>query len=365
MKNILVFFGGNSIEHEISIITGVLTLNSIDKSYNVIPIYVDKSGTFYTGKCLFDLDEYKSLDYKKLDKVTLISGSNLLYRIKGKRLKEICSIVCAINCMHGERGEDGSISALLSMCNIANASPEMAASSICMEKGLTKIALVGLGVPFLPYVSVKDSASSVLAENLGYPLVVKPNTGGSSIGISKVNCKRDLEFATAKALLYSKTAIIEPALEDFIEINCACFLDAEGNVITSECERPIGKDEVLTFSDKYQNGKREFPAKIESDLAERIKKTTSRIYRELGFKGVIRIDFFIKDDKIYVNEINTVPGSLAYYLFCKSTKEFTTMLNEMIEYAITSFNKYSLIKKEYVSGIITSLTPKGSKNIEK
>ena len=152
-------------------------------------------------------------------------------------------------------------------------------------------------------------------------------------------------------------------LENFIEINCACFLDADGNLVVSECEKPIGKEEVLTFSDKYENGKREFPAKIDKEISDKIKKLTAKIYRELEFKGVIRIDYFVKDKKVYVNEINTVPGSLAYYLFCSSTAEFAKMLTEMIEFSLVSFNKASSIIKTFNSNIISSLRPKGSKNL--
>lgn len=364
MKNIAVFFGGSSIEHEISIITGVLTTNSVDKKYNVIPIYVDKKGEFYTGESLKNPDFYKNLDYKKIKKVTLIPGSNRLYYINGKRLKKSEPLSCAINCMHGERGEDGSLSSLLSLCNIACASPDTLSSSVCMSKSFTKIVLKGLGIPCLPYVVVDDQVSALSAEKLNYPLIVKPNTGGSSIGITKVNDRKELELAVREALSFSKTAIIEPALEDFIEINCACFKDGDGKFIVSECERPIGSKEILTFSDKYESGKREFPAKIPKDLEERIKKTTTRIYKEMNFKGVIRIDFFIRDEKIYVNEINTVPGSLAYYLFCKSTDKFREMLTELIDFAESSYNRESLLNHTFNSGIISTLIPKGSKTVK-
>jgi D-alanine-D-alanine ligase len=363
MKNVAVFFGGVSVEHDISIITGVLTANSIDKKYEVIPVYVDKSGNFYTGKTLLDPDAYKNLDYKKLKKVTLLSGSKVLFEVKNNRLKRICEIAVAINCMHGERGEDGTLSALLNLSNIPLASPNMVGSAICMNKSITKIMLKGLGIPCLDYAIVTDIISAVSAEKLSYPLIVKPTTGGSSIGVSKAKNRTELEFATLEGLRYSDSVIIEPLLENFIEINCACFRDADGNLVVSECEKPIGKEEVLTFSDKYENGKREFPAKIDKEISDKIKKLTAKIYRELEFKGVIRIDYFVKENKVYVNEINTVPGSLAYYLFCANTQEFTKMLSEMIEFGIISFNKSSSITKTFNSNIISSLKPKGSKNI--
>lgn len=363
MKNIAVFFGGNSIEHEISVITGVLTVNSIDKRYNAVPIYVAKDGSFYTGKILKDPDCYKKLDYKKLTKVTLISGKNVLYAIKGKKLKELFAITTAINCTHGERGEDGCVSALVNTCNIALASPDILGSSVCMNKSFTKTVLKGLNLSSLPSETVSDVVSARKAERFKYPLIVKPCTGGSSIGISKVNDKRELEIAVLYALNYSEKAIIEPCLAGFTEINCACFKDSDGNLVVSECERPIGRDEVLTFSDKYNYGEREFPARIDKNLSDEIKNATKLIYKELGFKGVIRVDFFVKDDQVIVNEINTVPGSLAYYLFCENTAKFKDMLNEMIAYAETVFNRSQMIKKSYDTKILSTLRPKGSKTI--
>ncbi len=363
MKNVAVFFGGESIEHDISIITGVLTLNSIDKKYKAIPIYVSKGGDFYTGDNLFDPDSFKNLDYKKLKRVTLVLGENKLFQINKRRLKNLCVISVAINCMHGERGEDGCISSLLKLCNIPLGSPDTLGSSLCMNKGVTKIALKGLEVPALPSVTASDVICAVSAERLGYPLIVKPCTGGSSIGINTARDRQELEHAVNFALKYSETVIIEPALTNFTEINCACFKDSDGKLIVSECEKPMGKMEVLTFDDKYRGGLREFPANIDKEISDKIKKITAKIYRELEFSGVIRIDYFVQDKTVYVNEINTVPGSLAYYLFCKSTIEFRKMLSEMIEFAMLSFNKNSCIKKTFDSGIISTLTSKGSKNV--
>ncbi len=363
MKSVAVFFGGESVEHDISIITGVLTVNSVDKKYNVLPVYVSKEGEFLTGEKLNDPDGYKNLDIKKLKKVALIPGSNKLFEIKNKRLKPLCEIAVSINCMHGERGEDGSLSALLSLCKIPLVSPDTAGSAVCMNKKLTKIMLKGLEIPYLPSVTVSDIISAVSAEKFGYPLIVKPCTGGSSIGIGKANDRMGLEFAVNNALKYSSSVIIEPLLSNFTEINCACFKDCDGNLVLSECERPIGAEEVLTFSDKYERGLREFPAKIDKEISEKIKKFTAKIYREFEFKGVIRIDYFLSNGEVFVNEINTVPGSLAYYLFCKNTADFKNMLSEMIEFAMTNFNRSSSILRSYNSGIISSLKGKGSKTI--
>jgi D-alanine-D-alanine ligase len=263
--------------------------------------------------------------------------------------------------MHGERGEDGSLSALLSLSKIANASPEMLASSVCMSKSFTKTVLKGINAPCLPSIIVKDNVCSVSIEDFGYPVIVKPNTGGSSIGISKAKNGEELEYAIINALSFSRTAIIEPALTDFTEINCACFSDKDGNLVVSECEKPIGRDEVLTFKDKYEDGKRQFPADIDKPISQRIKKMTARIYKELELKGVVRIDYFIKDEKVYVNEINTVPGSLAYYLFSDTLKGFTEILSEIIELSVQNNLKYLSRKFDYKSSVLKIEGVKGGK----
>ena len=366
MKNILVFFGGQSIEHEISVITGTLTLNSIDKQlFNAIPVFIDQDGKWWGGEILKDIDCYKNLDKKKLYNLTLFGGDNTLYLVKGKKIKPVAQISCAINCMHGERGEDGSLSGLLNMCNIPLASPSTFGSSLCISKASTKLALKGLKINALPY-CVKEDATEVdkIEEKLAYPLIIKPDSGGSSIGIAKATNRMELKNGILTALRYSEKAIIEPMLSDFTEINCACYF-ADGKIVVSECEKPFARGDILSFNDKYKDGKREFPASIPPELSEEIKNITKTIYTELGFSGVIRVDYILKDGVVLVNEINTVPGSLAYYLFVKTLKEFSKMLTSIINQAITNGAKNSTLIKKFSSGILSISGGKGSKRLKK
>ena len=183
MKNIAVFFGGVSVEHDVSVITGVLTCNSLDKSWNTVPVYVDRFGEWFTGESLFDPDNYENLNYKKLTKVSFIAGSNKLYAVRGKKLKELCAVSTAINCMHGERGEDGCLSGVLKMCGIANASADVYPSALAMDKLLTKRAVKGIAnvLPFVICEGVKQAEEICLP--FDYPAIVKPVLGGSSIGV--------------------------------------------------------------------------------------------------------------------------------------------------------------------------------------
>lgn len=366
MQNIAVFFGGQSVEHDVSVITGVLTLNSIDKSsYNPVPVYVDKAGVWWSGGELFDLDGYKSLDFKKLTPVLVKSGDNVLYAVKGKgkKLKSLYAISCAVNCMHGERGEDGSLAGLLAMSSIPLASPQVAASAVCMNKTLTKVFLKGLKIDCLKSVTLKSPAEYRLAEKaLGYPVIVKPECGGSSIGVKKATDAKELEEAIAFALRYGERAIVEPCLANFTEINCACYRQSDGKPRASACEQPVGRSELLTFNDKYVGGNRVFPAQISDKLAQKIKNTTLRIYEGLQMDGVIRIDYFIADDKVYVNEINTVPGSLAYYLFCDTLKGFSKLLDDMLTLAKKRAAADGTVQKSYSSGLLTFGGSKGAKS---
>ncbi len=371
MKKIAVFYGGESIEHDISVITGVLTLNSLDaQKFTPIPIYVDKSGKFFTGSILFSPDEYKNLDYKRLTEVTLISGDNGLYTIKHNKkhkekgkIKRLCSISCAINCIHGERGEDGCVSALTKLCNIPLASPDIYCSAVCMDKWLTKAVLKGLGVKTLKGIVV-DSANDIDLSKVTFPVIVKPNCAGSSIGITKAENSEELTFAVRNALKFGERALIEPFVQQFTEINCAVYKDFFGKIKASECEKPKTDKEILTFSDKYQGGEREFPANISEQLRMQIQDISKKVYKKLNANGIIRIDFMVIDNQPFVNEINTTPGSMAYYLFCSSTKEFKDILTNILGGVMRANAKRQTEIRRIDTGLLSGFIGKGAKKVE-
>lgn len=366
MKEIAVFFGGESVEHDVSVITGVTILNAVDEErYGVTPVYVDKDGNFYTGKILFDLDEYKNLDFKKLKRVTLIPNDNALYEIKGKKIKKLSNLSAIINCMHGGLGEDGSYIGLFNACKIPVCSSGVTASSMSMDKYFTKKVLKGLGVKHLPAVKIKSvydlhKHQKALCE---FPLIVKPNSLGSSIGVVKANTRTELVNGVLSALKYCDSAIVERCLEDFIEINCAVYRDFSGKTVVSECERPVARNEILNFSDKYLDGEREFPAKIPKSVCDKIKAITQKVYEECDFSGVVRMDYMVKDGQVFLNEINSVPGSLAYYLFSDTLKDFSQILTDLIEKAVKDFEKRRTALTRFNSGILNGFGAKGTKHL--
>lgn len=369
MLNVLVFFGGKSCEHDVSVITGVLTLNSLDKNlYNPIPIFISKDGDWYTGKSLQDVGFYKSENYSKLKKVTLLSNDKFLYQ-KGILLKKLYKIDVAINCMHGLNGEDGSLAGTLKLLGIPLASPSLFGSSFAMDKEYTKTILKGLKVDCLNYAKLykrdyeSDYQSAIKSVKIKYPLIVKPANLGSSIGISSAKNDVELKKALDLAFSYDSKVIIEHKLSNFIELNCSAYKKG-GEIVVSDVERPISASEILTFNDKYETFKggssREFPAKIDIEISNKIKETTKKIYERCDFNGIIRIDYIL-EDKLYLNEINTVPGSLAYYLFSDTIKGFSKILTDIINQTLEDYKEYTKQNFSYKSTVLKINGVKGGK----
>ena len=343
MENILVFFGGTSPERDVSVITGVFTLNSFDKTkFNAIPVYICSDGVFYSGEELKNLDFYKQRDLKKCYRVVLLPGGRKLYKLTKNRVKEICEVDCAINCLHGTGGEDGTLAGILKNCHVPLASPDLFASAMSIDKHYTKLALKAIGVNQAEYVKIKrdgffahsESSCRVIGNRLGYPIIVKPANLGSSIGIKRVNDEKELFSALCEAFNYDCKAICEKYIENASEVNCAVY-SADGKIVVSELEQPYTEHDILTFDDKYSGSKnggtrKNFPADVDPALRDNVRAVAAKIYSEYDFFGLVRFDFLIDGNIVYLNEINAVPGSLAYYLFCRKISEFTGLLTGLI-----------------------------------
>lgn len=363
MKKIAVFFGGESVEHDVSVITGVLTLNALKKSsYLPIPVYVDFKGEWWSGESLFEVESFKNLNFKKLKKVLVYPGDNGLFILKKNKLKRIDSISCAINCMHGGDGENGSLAGALNLSFIPLTSANVLGSSIAMDKVLSKTFLKGLGVKTVN--GLKISALKELEERtIDFPVIVKPSTLGSSIGISVCNDDEELKRGVLLALRYSESVLIENYVENALEINCAAYLSEKG-VVVSECEKPAGAGKILSFEDKYLTGEREFPANIPQKKSDKIKSITKKVYLALNLTGFVRIDFLLNEQgDIYLNEINTVPGSLAYYLFTPTLEGFSKILEEQIRLSESKFSSKKTLLTKYKSAIFSMSGTKGAKHL--
>lgn len=342
MKNVLIFLGGTAPERDVSVITGVLTANSFDKElFNSIVVFMAGDGKLYVGKDLFNLDFYKTKDLKKCRQATLVVGDDRLFVVKGKKISPYCVADCAINCLHGGDGEGGALSGLLKSCFIPLASPDIYPSALSIDKHFTKLALKTLGVNCVDYVRVKrdgffargESVARTIGLRLGYPVIVKPATLGSSIGIRRANDENELFAALCGAFEYDGKAICEKYLSDARDLNCAAYCDGE-KIVVSEVEEAVTAHDILTFDDKYGGSKgggaRRLPADIPEENSAEIKETVRKIYSEYDFGGIVRFDFLFADGKVYLNEINSVPGSLAYYLFCDKISDFSEILVKLV-----------------------------------
>ncbi|MDR2090953.1 MAG: D-alanine--D-alanine ligase [Clostridiales bacterium] len=353
-KNILVIFGGKSCEHDISIITALQAMRAANEDkYEVFPLYIRKK--MYSGGALRDLSAYA--DFSRIESslktVEFFDGGILVGR--SRAFKKRVFIDAAVVCCHGGIGENGGLQGLLEFYNIPYTSPGVSASAVFMDKVLTKEVLKAKNLPVLPYFTVKDTdiENARARGDLTYPLIVKPASLGSSIGIGVAHNIDELKTACVVAAEFDSKIIVEKALTDFFEINCAALSDGK-NIIVSECEKPVSWEEFLSFDEKYCVGggmrglKREYPADIPENLRKAVRNFTRTVYAHFGMKGSVRIDFLVDgtDGGVYINEINTVPGSLAYYLFAENGITFRDLIDITVETA--KREKARADKKQYI-----------------
>ncbi len=319
MRTVAILFGGRSNEREISIITGMFAVNLLRADgWRVLPVYLDEEDNFFLADGARGVEDFKRGAKQKLLPVAFEKGA--MMRKKGR--KKLFSVDCALNCCHGGRGENGSLAALLEWAKIPFASPDTAISALSMNKGWAKLVARGLNIPVLPSFTVKEGEDArKRAEELGYPLVVKPSELGSSIGISVSRNEEELRNALSLAFRLDKSALVEKYLKNKRDLNCAAVRLGEG-VRISPVEEVFSANDFLTFTEKYEGDKverrSELPANLPAEIAERVAEYTQAIYEAFSCRGVVRADFLYADGALYFNELNTVPGSLALYLFGES-----------------------------------------------
>lgn len=374
-----LFFGGRSTEHEVSVITALQAYDNLDKNkYEVIPIYVSKSGDFYTNPKFLDLKNFKDVDSLLLSstKISFIKGG---VKTEGFFSKTV-SIDVALLSFHGSFGEDGCIQGLLEIFQIPYTGFNVTSSAVAMDKVISKALFKELGLPVCEYVEVKridwlrDSNECLkqIQVSLKFPMCVKPATIGSSIGINKASNEDALSFALEVAFTYCEKAMVEKAFDGFMEVNCSAL--GYEDIKASVCESPVPSSDILSFADKYQKGggkgskgsgmaslSRIIPAPISKDLAEKIQKATIKIFKALDGCGVARVDYFVDKEtgKFWVNEVNSPPGSFAFYLWEKSGVKYKELLDKLIEFALKRVENQSKTQYTFESGLLSSIAKKG------
>lgn len=365
MKKIAVIFGGEACEREISVITGTFACNLLQGGkYDVLPVYLDEEGRAYTSPSFFEVGAFKGTDVlKKAKRILLQEGTVYEVLGRGKRLKKLCALDGALNCCHGGLGEGGGVSAWLEMQGVPLASPSLAPSAICMDKALTKLFAKALNIPVVDGIRVKEGDYRKrgafllrhMVRRLKFPVIVKPAHLGSSIGIAVAKDEEEVKAAIETAFTLDDCVVIEKFLIGKKDVNCAAY-SLCGEVYVSEAEEAFSSyDGVYGFEQKYikKEQKGGGRALMTGILRQRIRGYTKTLYKRLNLTGVVRVDYLVQGEKVYLSEVNTVPGSLAYYLFCDRISEAKAFFESLLDDAIARSEKS---KKQLVkTGILETI----------
>lgn len=373
--NVGLIFGGKSVEHDISILSGLQVYHAIDKEkYNVTVFYINRELEWLTGNDLTDINTYIEGNFTKCNPVTLFGENhNVFYKGIFSRPKA-APIDVFIPIVHGEGVEDGTISGFLDTIGGVHTNASLTSSAIIQDKIYTKELLSKTNIKTIPFIKLKiDDDYKLICDEveskLQYPVIVKPARLGSSIGIMCASNPEELRKAVEEGFKYDERIIIEKKLTKFKEYNLAIVKDAS-KLIPSLIEEVIPSTDILSFKDKYENmdkmsesSNRIIPAILPSQIEETIKEYGINAYKFFDLSGVVRIDFLYNEDDetIYLNEINTIPGSLAFYLFDKLNISFTKLIDIIIKNAIVTKNQQLRYIKSFNSSV---LSQKGSKLIK-
>lgn len=373
-----LFFGGKSVEHEVSVVSALQAYENIDKDkYEVIPIYVDKSGHFFTGHKFLDIKNYKDVQGLLYSSTQIVPANKTTGGfLKQGFLKKFEPIDVAFPLFHGSFGEDGCVQGIFEMYGIPYVGLDVTGSAVAMDKIMSKALFKELGFNVGKYswfsrrewIADSSKVLKKIQNELKFPMFVKPATGGSSIGAGKAKDVDSLQFAIEVASAFSEKIIIEEAFGDgIIEVNCSAL--GYGEIKASVCEQPVKSEELLSFSDKYMKGgkgkagkgaggmetlSRIIPAPISKKLTEKIQEASIEIFRALDGCGVARTDFFVdpKSEKFWVNEVNSPPGSLAFYLWEKSGISYEQLLDNLIEMALERAEQRKKTTYFFESGLL-------------
>lgn len=383
-----VFFGGKSVEHEISIISAVQAMMAMDtEKYEIIPLYITKDNRIYTGEVLKKIEEYKDIPelIKKCKQVILQNVDKKLtllqFPLKKLGKNELNTIDVAFPIVHGTNVEDGTLQGYFNMLNIPYCGCDVLASAVGMDKFFQKAVLKEAGLPVLTAKSFDMKAynrreNEILSEieaEIEYPMIVKPVNLGSSVGIRKVHNREELVDAIDYGFEFSLHVIVEHAVANLREINCSVLGDYE-KCRASECEEPVNADEILSYQDKYLNGdknaskgmsstKRKLPADISKELKEKVQSLAVKAFSALKLSGVVRIDFLMDNEtkEVWINEVNTIPGSLAFYLWEASGLKFKDLLDEIIQLALKRSREQENVSYSFDTNVLSGIKLGGAK----
>lgn len=360
-----VAFGGRSVEHDVSIISGLQALSVLEERHAPVPIYIARSGRWYTGEALRELSVYQEdggdpeaeeinfdLHNGRLLRPASGGGSLLRGRRAGGRDSQSIELDAVVLATHGTQGEDGCLQGALELAQLPYVGPPVGAAAAAMDKDTTKAVLAQAGLPALAHVALRreewDLDRSVCStrarEAFDFPMYVKPASLGSSVGVSR--CSSEVELADALELGFEldRTCLVEPSVEGGIEVNCAVIGRPGIEPRASVCEQPVAAESFLSFEDKYMSGgksegmkgaQRLIPAPLPDDMTARVQDLATRAFTAFGCAGVTRVDFLIdSEQRVYINELNTIPGSFSFYLWEPAGLPFPDLMDELLDFAL-------------------------------
>jgi D-alanine-D-alanine ligase len=386
MINLGVFFGGPSVEHEVSVITAQQAIAQLQKleGYHIVPIYMAKDNHWYTGDYLLNVEHFRDLKtvIAKSTRVSMVKSDRcaLLINDPIKRLGDnvIAEIDIVFPMIHGTGGEDGTLQGFLEHMAIPYVGCNVLAASMTMDKVASKLFLQTSGIRVVEgewfyahhWIEYADQVVEDIERKLNYPMIVKPADIGSSVGIKTAKNRRELIEAVDFARQFTSRILIERMLSEMREINISVLGDCE-HLELSVCEEPLTASEILTYEDKYMSeggnkgmsaSKRQIPATLHPETLKEIQRMSAEAFVALDCAGVVRIDFMIEKSTglPYINEFNTVPGSLAFYLWEATGITFLEMLQKAIDAAyrthrrklgLTRSNSLNLLSKKDLKGL--------------
>lgn len=390
-----VLFGGKSVEHEVSIISALQACQSFDREkYGIVPIYMTRDNKFYIGEAVGNIESYKAgipALLKQSQQVTLTGsdGRLLLERCPAKKfgnnVLETIDVVFPI--VHGTNVEDGALQGYLKTLGVPFVGCDVLASAVGMDKYVMKTVWQASGLPVLPclridhkhYLQDTETFLDKVEKEIGCPVIVKPINLGSSVGIRKADNREELGDALDYAFQFATKVLVERAVQNLKEINCSIIGDYE-EAMASECEEPVSHDRILTYDEKYLQGggskgaksgdsegmaslSRKIPADITSEEREKIRTLAVEAYQVLDCCGLSRIDFMMDSvtREVWLNEINTIPGSLSFYLWEPMGVPYKDVLTKMIDLAFKRERENSEINYSFDTSILAGASFGGSK----
>lgn len=386
-----VIFGGESVEHEVSIISAIQAMNKMDsEKYEIIPIYITKDRQWYTGEMLKDIEIYSDLSLiKKYAKNVVLYEKNGRFVLQNKKgfKTTVKELDIAFPIVHGTNVEDGVLQGYLQSVGIPFVGGDVYASVVGQDKLFMKQVFESEKLPVCKYdwfydCDYEENPDTIFAniKKLGYPVIVKPATLGSSVGIKTAYNQDEVKVAIDDAIKYDNKIIVEKLVEDLMEVNISVLGNYENQQV-SAIEQVMSTKDFLTYEDKYigsgkggSKGNTKFkaskgmvsasriiPAPLENGLKEEIETIAVNAFKALGSSGVVRIDFLVdkKNNKVYINEINNIPGSLSFYLWEPIGKEYTELLDDMINIGIRDYKKRTQKTHSFETNILKGFTELG------